>query len=260
DYVENGFTKLQLMTDWLLRDLKKGNEVKITVKGFCSPLHTTEYNTKLAKRRISSLLNYFNEYESGIFQKYLEGTSPDGGKLVIHEEPVGELQANKFVSDNPNDERNSIYSRAAALERKIQIIMYESKDSVEKKNVFPEIKFMEELHDFGIITKGEKKVYSFVFQNTGDASLIISGVETSCGCTVSDFPNEAIAPGAKEQINILLDSHDELGKKMETITVYSNASKPKVELTITADIIAAPEEKTPGNNDKKNPDQQKQNK
>lgn len=254
DYVENGFTKLQQMTDWLLRDLQKGNEVKITVKGFCSPLHTTAYNTNLAKRRISSLKNYFNEYGNGIFQQYLDSTSPDGGKLVIHEEPVGELQSNKFVSDNPNDERNSIYSRAAALERKIQIIMYESKDSVEKKNILPEIKFEKELHDFGTITAGDKKIYSFVFQNTGDASLIISGVETSCGCTISDFPTEAISSGAKDQINILLDTHDELGSKTETITVYSNAKKSKVELTIVANIVAATEKKSP-DNDKNIPEQ-----
>lgn len=245
DYVENGFTKLQQMTDWLLRDLKKGSEVRITVKGYCSPLHTTEYNTKLAKRRISSLKNYFREYENGIFKKYLDGTSPDGGKLVIHEEPVGELQSNKFVSDNPNDERNSIYSRAAALERKIQIVMYESKDSVEKKNVLPVIKFNEELHDFGSIKEGEKKIYSFVFQNTGNASLIISGVETSCGCTVTDFPKEAIAPGSKNQINILYDSKDETGAKMETITVYSNATVPKIELTITAVINAVLDDEVP---------------
>ncbi|HNW99224.1 MAG TPA: DUF1573 domain-containing protein [Bacteroidales bacterium] len=237
NYVENGFEKLQKMTDWLLRDLQKGNEVKITVKGFCSPLHTTEYNTKLAKRRISSLKNYFNEYENGIFLKYLNGTSADGGKLIIHEEPVGELQSNKFVSDNPNDERNSIYSRAAALERKIQIIMYESKDSVEKKNILPEIKFVNNSYDFGTVTKGEKKVYSFVFRNTGEASLIIAGVETSCGCTVSDFPKDPILPGESQQINILFDSHDELGIKSETITVYSNAKNSKVELKMNANVV-----------------------
>lgn len=124
NYVASGFSKLQQFSEWLLKDLQKGKDIRITVKGYCSPLHTTGYNVRLAKRRISSLINYFKSYDDGVFMKYLDGTSPDGGKLLIHQDPVGESQANALVSDNPNDHRNSIYSRAAALERKIQIIMY----------------------------------------------------------------------------------------------------------------------------------------
>ena len=89
----------------------------------------------------------------------MNGTSPDGGKLEIHEDPVGKSQANPLVSDNPNDQRNSIYSRAAALERKIQIIMYQSGDSLNSMKMKPEITFTEELHNFGTVNDGEKKKY-----------------------------------------------------------------------------------------------------
>lgn len=130
DYVNNGFEKLQMFTSLLLSDLQRGNSVVITVKGYCSPLTTNEYNINLAKRRISSLKNYISEYENGTFVKYLDGTSADGGKLEFKEEPIGEEQANSLVSDNPNDKRNSIYSRAAALERNIQIILYSSEKVV----------------------------------------------------------------------------------------------------------------------------------
>lgn len=260
NYVATGFSKLEQMSRWLLKDLQKGKNIKITVKGFCSPLQTTEYNIKLAKRRISSLMNYFRTYDYGVFIKYLDGTSPDGGKLEIHEDPVGKSQANPLVSDNPNDQRNSIYSRAAALERKIQIIMYQSGDSANLVKKNPEIKFAEDLHNFGKVTQGDKKVFSFTFQNTGDADLIISGVETSCGCTVSDFPKDAILPGAKGQINILFDSKDELGTKSATITVYSNTAKPKIELTIVSEVVAKADEQkqTPKQTPKQNTNLQKQ--
>jgi hypothetical protein len=244
NYVASGFGKLEQMSQWLLKDLQKGKNVKITVKGFCSPLQTTEYNIRLAKRRISSLINYFRDYNNGVFVKYMNGTSPDRGVLEIHEDPVGKSQANPLVSDNPHDQRNSIYSRAAALERKIQIIMYQSGDSLKSMKKKPEITFTEDMHDFGKVTEGEKKVFSFTFQNTGQADLIISGVETSCGCTVSDFPKDPVLPGAKGQINILFDSKEELGKKDETITVYSNTPKPKKELTIVAEVVSAPPKNT----------------
>lgn len=243
DYVATGFTKLQQMSDWLLRDLKKGRVVKITVKGYCSPLQTTEYNVRLAKRRISSLMNYFKNYDYGVFLKYLDGTSPDGGRLEIHQDPVGESLANKFVSDNPNDERNSIYSRAAALERKIQIIMYESEDSVETTIKMPVIKILNDSVDLGKVTEGQKRVFTYTIRNTGDASLIIAGTETDCGCTVTDFPKDPILPGMSKDINVLFDAKGENGIKNISVVIYSNVAETKTTVHFKADVIPAPVQK-----------------
>ncbi len=124
-YVSNSFKDLEKFTALLLKDLQVGREVKITVKGYASPLNNEAYNINLTKRRIASLVNYLKEYNQGIFLPYLNANSPNGGKLIIYEEPLGKSQAAKNVSDNPNDLRNSVYSRAAALERKIQILYYD---------------------------------------------------------------------------------------------------------------------------------------
>jgi len=97
----------------------EGKECLVTLKGYCSPLASTDYNINLAKRRVSCLRNYFNEYDNGIFQKYMQ---TDKGLLKFTEEAIGKLLADPTVSDNPNDQRNSVYSRKAAKERKIQII------------------------------------------------------------------------------------------------------------------------------------------
>lgn len=122
DSVETGMQNLEKFAKILVKVLQKGEYVKITMKGYCSPLASTEYNVNLAKRRISSLKNYFYEYENGILKQYENNTDNIKGKLELFEEDIGELKAPKEVSDNPNDVKNSVYSRAAALERKIQII------------------------------------------------------------------------------------------------------------------------------------------
>jgi hypothetical protein len=45
--------------------------------------------------------------------------------LEIIEVPFGEEKADHFVSDNPNDTKKSVYSKAASLERKIEILSVE---------------------------------------------------------------------------------------------------------------------------------------
>ncbi|MEI6815283.1 MAG: hypothetical protein WCL14_01635 [Bacteroidota bacterium] len=119
DSVIFGFNQLEKFGELLEKNLDKGNECIVTLKGYCSPLASTDYNIHLAKRRVSCLRNYFNEYKDGAFRKYMNGAD---ALLKFEEENIGELMADASISDNPNDLRNSVYSRKAAKERKIQII------------------------------------------------------------------------------------------------------------------------------------------
>ena len=119
DSVENGFRKLELFTEYLTGELNNGKRVEITISGFASPLHKADYNMKLSSRRIASFKNYLLEYKNVSFAKYISN-----GQLIIHEKPQGQQLAKKYVSDNPNDKKNSVYSIAASLERKIQITEY----------------------------------------------------------------------------------------------------------------------------------------
>ena len=125
-YVDNGFEKLNLFCTLLLQELDSGRFVKIKVRGYCSPLASSDYNDNLAKRRINSMLLYLAAYKNGAIGRYINAKRSNGGCLVIVEEPLGEEKSNSGVSDNPNDERNSVYSRAAAMERNIKILYYES--------------------------------------------------------------------------------------------------------------------------------------
>lgn len=91
------------------------------MKGFCSPLASTDYNIHLAKRRVSSLKNYFMEYKSGMFVRYINNPNPAEGRIEFFEEDVGELPSST-VSDDVKDKQNSVFSPGAARERKIQIL------------------------------------------------------------------------------------------------------------------------------------------
>ena len=122
DSVQRGYLKLTQFSEYLLTELNEGKTVEITITGFASPLHKEEYNRRLSARRISSIKNYIAQYNNGVFLTYLNSK-----KLIIKSDPKGKTMASKLVSDNLQDKRNSVYSIAASLERKIQITEYKSK-------------------------------------------------------------------------------------------------------------------------------------
>ncbi len=126
DSVNAGMQDLEQFAKLLLKVVKDKEKVTITIKGYCSPLASTDYNINLAKRRISSLKNYFSEYQNGVFLHYINNVNENEGSITFFDEDIGELKARPNVSDDYYDTKNSIYNPMAALERKIQIIAISS--------------------------------------------------------------------------------------------------------------------------------------
>ena len=76
--------------------------------------------------------------------------------------------------------------------------------------------------DYGTVTKeGDSGLRKFEFTNTGDAPLLITNAKSTCGCTVADFPKEAIMPGKSGVIEVKYNMNP--GPIRKTITVESNA-------------------------------------
>lgn len=94
-----------------------------------------------------------------------------------------------------------------------------------------EIKFEKETHDFGTIKRSVPAVYEFKFTNTGTDPLILSGVKSTCGCSVADFPKTAIAPGASGVIKVTFDALT-VSPFTKSFTVSSNAKTPVKSLYI----------------------------
>lgn len=117
--VDKGMQDLALFREQVWQALQTGQQVSIMVQGYASPLAKSDYNVHLTNRRISSIINYFEEIDGGKFAPYMQ-TTPI--RLQFIEVPMGEYKANKEVSDNYYDQRNSVYSKDASLERRIEII------------------------------------------------------------------------------------------------------------------------------------------
>jgi len=98
------------------------------------------------------------------------------------------------------------------------------------------IEFKETTIDYGTIEKGADGVRTFEFTNTGDAPLIISKVNSSCGCTVPKKPDGPILPGETGEIQVKYDTKRVMPIR-KTITVLSNAETPTVALKIKGNVI-----------------------
>jgi hypothetical protein len=90
-------------------------------------------------------------------------------------------------------------------------------------------------HDFGNISKGNPVSHEFEFTNTGSEALLVTNVSTSCGCTVTNYSKDLIAPGANGYVKATFDAN-KLGAFVKTITVQSNANENPV-LTLKGTVV-----------------------
>ena len=128
DSIEYGMQQLEKFSRLLSKILPEGEQVVVTLKGYCSALASNDYNKNLAKRRIACLKNYFLQYNNGELLSYVteeKESNNKTGSIRFVEEEIGELIAGS--SDDVHNKRQSVYSPKAALERKIQIIAISSK-------------------------------------------------------------------------------------------------------------------------------------
>ena len=97
----------------------------------------------------------------------------------------------------------------------------------------PIISFDKVSYDFGTIEEDDIVETSFVITNTGKSDLLIKKASASCGCTIPDWPKEAIKPGESAPMNVKFNSKGKKNKISKTITLVTNteASKEVVKIT-----------------------------
>lgn len=109
-------------------------------------------------------------------------------------------------------------------------------DGINKGASAPAIKFEKNEHDFGKILQGEQLSYTFKFKNTGNAPLIITSIEKTCGCTSPEYSKEPIKPGEEGKITITYDSKGHKGFQNKRLIVKTNTNPSESILRIKAQV------------------------
>ena len=94
--------------------------------------------------------------------------------------------------------------------------------------------------DYGTIKKGQDNgIRSFIFTNTGNAPLLISGVQSTSSCTILSQQNDTVLPGKSGKIEVKYNMVP--GPIRKTITVESNAvnyPEGRIPLKIKGEVVA----------------------
>ena len=221
--VQQGMNDLFQFEDLLKKELVAGNTVKVTVRGFASPRAASDYNRRLSLRRIASLKNRWLQDE--VFK-----TAMDSNVLEIIPLPFGENQSKAGVSDDIKNEKKSIYSKGARLERRIEI---ESVSINRKEETTAKLDVGSGIVYLGRVARGSFTSREVIISNSGNSILKIDSVEASCGCTVPVLAKDVLTPGEKTTLKITFSAPQKTGKEVKFVTLFSNGKAIKV-ITVEA--------------------------
>jgi hypothetical protein len=117
----------------------------------------------------------------------------------------------------PLDEFRKTYSGFALLIAKDESLFPKPSPSG------PDLRFDAYSFDFGFIEEGKQVGHTFAYENKGSEELVLSKVDTSCGC-VQAFLTEArhVSPGGKGELVVGFDSTRRQGGESQIVYVHSN--------------------------------------
>lgn len=225
DYVKKGAKKLEEFSKLLLEALRDGFEIELTIKGYASTLAKSDYNVNLTKRRIASLKNYLRDYQNGVLNPYINNTDSSGTTLSFIDIPFGEYKASTLVSDNLNDLKNSVYSRSAALERKIEILGVSVKDDVKTSlsdttvNELGKLSISETSISLKALLQQGINTKEVQLKNTGKSPVEIITMQSKNPNIKCKWNKEQLEAGEEKTLTIFFENIDQLSKNSEHLAI-----------------------------------------
>jgi hypothetical protein len=100
----------------------------------------------------------------------------------------------------------------------------------------PFIKFDTTVYDVGTLKLNEKVEKTYYFTNKGNEPILIFNVQTTCGCTASEWSKQPVLSGKRGYVKLRYEA-DKTGNFSKTAYVFSNAKNSPVELKIKGKVV-----------------------
>lgn len=81
--------------------------------------------------------------------------------------------------------------------------------------------------------------YRFHYRNMSKATVILTKVSTSCGCTVASFHKNSVKPGEEGEIILNFNPKEQVGKLNKSAYVYTNLSQtqPTAKISLVGKVL-----------------------
>jgi Protein of unknown function (DUF1573) len=97
--------------------------------------------------------------------------------------------------------------------------------------------FEEPEFNFGEAKQGDVVKHEFKFKNTGRVPLLISDARSTCGCTVPEWPKEAIPVGGEGVITAKFNTEGKVNTQTKVITVTANTYPSETKIVVTGNVL-----------------------
>ncbi len=210
--------QLDKIAKFLAQKLNSNEKITVVVKGYASSLSSSDYNTKLSKRRIHSLINYFMNYNQGQLENAIQNQ-----QIKFIAMPYGELANKENLELSKKEE---IYGEQAIQERKIEIVALIGNDkTLEGEDVLSaELKINYKKINLGTV-KNKTIHYILEVENTGTDTLDIIKVNGELLKAVKY--EHYIAEKSKGMIQLILEIPEDI-KTIETEVYIITNTLPNI--------------------------------
>lgn len=107
----------------------------------------------------------------------------------------------------------------------------------------PKIDFEKTKHNYGKVKEeGGVVTYKFKFKSNGTKPVIVTKVQSSCGCTVPEWTRSPVVPGTSGFVSARFDPTNRPGNFNKHVLVFNTATKEPIKLVISGEVI--PKKKT----------------
>lgn len=232
--IDQGGELLDSLMNYLYAGLASGEDIHLILKGYASPLTSAEYNLKLSKRRIVSLVNYLKVADSGKLKPFMNGADTSRAQLFIYQEAMGEVSA-ETVSDNPADKRNSVYSLAAARARKIVITdVRRNADFISEKVDIGALKVQPANISYDSVQYPQKHTYSMSLINNSALDVVIDKVVADRLLLSWYFPGYEVEAGSSIRFYLQVNTEAVRKKEGETVKIFLKGAEAPLIINVSA--------------------------
>ena len=101
----------------------------------------------------------------------------------------------------------------------------------------PIMSLKDTLFEFGTVNEGDIITKEFFFTNTGTAPLLVTEAKSTCGCTIPEWPKEAIAPDSSGVILVKFNTTNRTGAQLKEVSIFANTFPNRQVVKLSGRVI-----------------------